>query len=125
MANADHILGDRNRILAMQGPEEDHVPVWRQAPQEDGELLAERRIEEDVVLQDQQAGQAPLPGVADHLKMAEQAPVRTGGMPPCRGQFQSAAVDGGDTADTADVMPSESGLQSPPGIEVSIQIDAG
>ena len=70
----------------------------------------------DVVLQDQQAGQAPFPGVADHLKMAEQAPVRTGGMPPCRGQFQSAAVDGGDSADPADVMPSQSGLQSPPGI---------
>ena len=79
----------------------------------------------DVVLQDQQAGQAPFPGVADHLKMAEQAPVRTGGMPPCRGQFQSAAVDGGDSADPADVMPSQSGLQSPPGIEVPIQIDAG
>src|SRR5271170_6808601 len=46
-------------------------------------------------------------------------------MPPCRGQFQSAAVDGGDSADPADVFPSQSGLQSPPGIEVPIQIDAG
>src|SRR5215472_7370600 len=56
--------------------------------------------------------------------MAEQALVRTGGMPPCRWQLQSAAVDGGEPANPADVMPSQSGLQSLPGIEVPIQIDA-
>ena len=125
MANADHILGDRNRTLALQGPEENHVPVCREAPHEGGEFLAERGIEDDVVLQDQEAGQTSFPGVADHLKMAEQAAVRTSGMPPCRGQFESAAVDGGDSVDPADVMPSQSGLQSHPGIEIPIQIDAG
>src|SRR5580693_1026942 len=108
----------------MQGTEEDHVPVCRQAADEDGELLAEGRIKYDIVFQDQQARQAPFPGVADHLKMAEQAPVRTGGMPPCRGQFQPAAVDGRNSANPADVMPNQSRLQSPPGSAIAIQIDA-
>src|SRR5262249_24873960 len=56
--------------------------------------------------------------------MAEQAPVRTGGMPPCRGQFQPTAVDGGDSANPADLMPSQSGLQSLPSITVPIEVDA-
>ena len=46
---------DGPRRLDVRAAEEDHVPVCRQAPHEDWELLAERRIESDVVLQDQQA----------------------------------------------------------------------
>ncbi len=73
----------------MQGPEEDHVPVCRQAPHEDWQLPSQGQFEQNVV----------TPGISDLSKALvsrrrgppedsrSRPPSCFGGMPPCRSQF--------------------------------------